>query len=94
MCYTLKQYENRIRKLDALEAQKAALESEIAALKAEIQTDMGDTEAIETDRFIIRWPVIVSNQFDSSAFKADHGELYEAYRRPKESRRFTYKLTV
>ena len=92
MCYTNKQYENRVKKLVELETAKKELEKEIEALKVDIQTDMGDTEHIETDRCKIHFPVIISTRFDSKAFRADHERLYRDYCKETTSRRFSYSV--
>lgn len=33
---------------------------------------------------------VVSNKFDGTAFKRDHADLYEAYKKPSTSMRFTF----
>ena len=50
MCYTNRQYDNRLQKLQAIKAEIAALEKERDALRDDIINDMtGDT--VETGRF-------------------------------------------
>ena len=48
-----------------------------------------NTEELTAGRFIIRWTSVVSNRFDSSAFKKVHGDLYKAFCKATSSRRFT-----
>ncbi len=90
MCYSKIQYDNRIKKLVSLEAQKKELEEQIAAIRADIQTDMGDNEKVETDRFKILWTVFSSVRLDSKALKADLPEIFDRYSRENTSRRFSY----
>lgn len=87
---TNKQYENRIKKLMALESEKAELENQIAELKEEIIDSMKD-EMVVTDNFIIRYQMIASKRFDSKSFKADHEKLYKAYQVDNNYMRFSYK---
>ena len=91
MCYSNRQIDNRIKKLQELEAQKKELEALISGLKEDIQADMGDDEIRQTDRFIIRYTTVKTSRFDSKAFKAEHAALYSQYTKETHSRRFTYK---
>lgn len=83
--------ENRVKKLKDLEAQIKELQEQADAVKAEIQAEMTqqDVEHLAAGVFLIRWTRVVSNRFDSKAFKAALPELYAQYTRPSESRRFS-----
>lgn len=50
MCYTMKQYENRLRKLDSIKAQLDALKREADAIRDDIINDMSG-DAVECDAF-------------------------------------------
>lgn len=50
MCYTIRQYENRLRKLDALKAEIERLKKEADAVRDDIINDMVD-EVIDNDTF-------------------------------------------
>lgn len=50
MCYTTKQYENRLRKLDALKAEIERLKKEADAVRDDIINDM-TSECIDNDIF-------------------------------------------
>ena len=76
----LKEYK---RLAEDLDTQIVALENDI---KAEMEAQ--NTDTLITRLFKVTWKTIVSQRFDSSAFKATHKELYEQYVRPSESRRF------
>jgi len=80
---------NRVQKLRALESQKAALEKQLAAVKAEIQEDMQDREEIKAGTFIVRWTRTTSYRFDTAAFKREHADLYNQFKKPTETRRFS-----
>lgn len=87
---TERQIENRIKKIEELEAQKKAIEEQISSLKAEVQEQMQDTEALETSHYIVRWTKVTSERFDSKSFKNNHAELFSEYVKSVESRRFSY----
>lgn len=91
MCMTNRQYDNRMKKLADLEAQKKELEEKIKVLQDEIKEDMGDLEEVETDNFIIRWTKTISNRFDTTTFKKEQKALYDQYLTSSESRRFSFK---
>ena len=80
---------NRAKKLKALEERKAIIESEIIKVRAEIQEEMQDAEELKAGNFLFRWTHIVSNRFDSSAFKKAMPELYKQYTTQTTSRRFS-----
>lgn len=94
MCMTNRQYDNRLRKLQDLEEQKKALEVQIRTLQDEIKRDMGDLEEVNTGKWIVRFTKVMSNRFDSAAFKKAHSRLYNEFCRSAESRRFSYKATA
>lgn len=91
MCYSNKQIDNRIQKLIDLESKRAEIESQIKAIEAELQTDMGDREEIATSKYRVTWKTIISNRFDSKAFKAAHEKLYGQFLKPSVSKRFQYR---
>lgn len=91
MCYTSKQIDNRIQKLIDLEAKRAEIESQIKAIEADLQTDMGDREEVATSHYKITWKTIISNRFDSKAFKVAHEKLYTQFLKPSTSKRFQYR---
>ena len=48
-----------------------------------------DTSEMTVGRFIVRWTEILSNRFDSTAFKKVMPDVYKAYTKQTTSRRFT-----
>lgn len=88
---TEKQIENRIKKLQIIEAQQKELEDQAEALKAEIKADMESKglDEMETKNFIIRWKEVISNRLDGKALKAALPEIYSQYCKASASRRFT-----
>lgn len=90
MCYTNRQFNNRIQKLQALEEQKKAIEEQIAAVKADITGDMGEDETIETDLFKIHFTKVIGSRFDTRRFKKEQADIYGRYQIQTETRRFSY----
>jgi predicted phage-related endonuclease len=77
--------------LSKWEALAAEAQAEAEAIRNTIKAEMQkrDTEELQAGRFIIRWTSVVSNRFDTSAFKKVHGDLYKAFCKATNSRRFT-----
>ena len=67
-------------------------EAELESLKKIAISRMEDRGTIElkSDEHKATYKEVVSNRFDSKAFKADHADMYEAYRRESSSMRFTF----
>lgn len=88
---TEKQIENRIKKLQIIEAKQKELAEQAESLKAEIKADMESKglDELETKNFIIRWKEVISNRLDGKALKAALPEIYSQYCKASASRRFT-----
>ncbi len=86
-----KEMESKIAKLQEWEALAEEAKAEAEALRDEIKAEMltRETEEMEAGRFIVRWTSVLSNRFDTSAFKKDHSEMYKQYTKQSASRRFS-----
>ena len=85
--------ENRLHKLQGLEAQMKTLEEQADAIRDELKADLeekGADEITTAHGLTVRWKEVVSSRFDSSAFKRAHEDLYNAFTKRTASRRFTY----
>lgn len=82
---------SKVEQLKELEALIREAEKEVEALKDEIKAEMymRDTEEMNVGRYVVRWTSVVSNRFDSTAFKKEMAELYGRYVKQTESRRFS-----
>lgn len=81
----------KVMELKELEQYEKEIQSEIESLKDEIKAEMdrrGEDEMV-VGVFTVRWKTISSRRFDSKSFKADYKELYAAYQKTTESKRFT-----
>ena len=82
------------QKIEALREWEAIMEEakeQAEAIRDEIKSEMlaRDVEELEAGAYIIRWTSVLSNRFDSTAFKKAYGELYKAFTKQSASRRFT-----
>ena len=82
---------SKVEQLKELEALIREAEKEVEALKDEIKAEMNkqNTEEMSIGRYVVRWTSVVSNRFDSTAFKKEMAEVYDRYVRQTESRRFS-----
>ena len=88
---TNKQLDNRVKKLQGIEAQMKELETQADAIRAELKAELeakGEDEH-DTGAFVIRWKEIISRRLDSKALKAALPDVFTAYSRESTSRRFT-----
>lgn len=87
---TEKMIENRVKKLQELEAQIEALEAAADAVREEIKADMSvrGLDELKTRHFVIRWKEVVSSRIDSKALKAELPAVYGRFCKATTCRRF------
>ena len=83
-----------ITKIEALNEWEALMEeakNEAEALRDAIKAEMleQNTEELEAGQYIVRWTSILSNRFDTTAFKKQHNDLYKEYTKQISSKRFS-----
>lgn len=83
--------ESKIKKMQEWEALAEEAKAEAEALRDEIKAEMmkRDTEELTAGRYILRWTTVLSNRFDSTAFKKVMPDVYKAYTKQTTSRRFS-----
>lgn len=88
---TERMIENRIKKLQEIEAQQKELEAQAEAIKAEIKADMESkgVDELKTKNFIVRWKEIITSRLDGKALKAALPDVYGQFVKDSTSRRFT-----
>ena len=81
----------KVELLNEYEAMIEELKTEAEAVRDSIKAEMmeRETEELIAGSYIIRWTSVLSNRFDSTAFKKVYGELYKAYTKQTASRRFS-----
>lgn len=72
---------------ELIEEAKANAEAVKDSIKAELL--MRNTEELEVNGKIIRWTSVLSNRFDTTAFKKSYGDLYKQFVKQVSSRRFS-----
>ena len=78
----------RLKEYEAIQAEAAA---EVEALKDQIKAEMNSrgVEELEAGQYIARFTTVMSNRFDSTAFKKVMPETYKAFTKQVTSRRFS-----
>ena len=86
-----------ISKIEALrewESLIANAQEEAEALRDSIKAEMEkrDLEELEAGAYIVRWTSVLSNRYDSSAFKKSYAGLYKSFTKQIASRRFSISV--
>ena len=81
----------KIEELNQWEALMEEAKNEAEALRDAIKAEMlqQDTEEMIIGTYIVRWTSVLSNRFDTTAFKKVMPDVYKAYTKQVASRRFT-----
>ena len=82
---------NKVKKLKALQEKAAELEKSMKELETAIKDEMTAREAeeLKSGDYTIKYKTIVSNKFDSKAFKTAYESLYNQYLKVTSTKRFT-----
>ena len=84
----------KIELLNKYEAMMEEMKSQADAIRNEIKAEMDahDLEEMIAGQYIIRYTSVLSNRFDSTAFKRVMPEIYKAYTKQVFSRRFPISM--
>ena len=82
---------SKIEALKDLESLIEEAKAEAEALRDEIKTEMlnRDTEELEAGQYIVRWTSVLTQRFNTTAFKKVMPEVYKEYTKQVSSRRFS-----
>ena len=82
---------SKIEQLMELDELIEEAKAEAEALKDEIKEEMmkQGKEEMEAGKYIVRWTSVLSQRFDSTAFKRALPEVYKSYIKQSASRRFS-----
>lgn len=82
---------SKIEALKELDSLIEEAKAEAETLRDEIKAEMlnRNTEEMEVGQYIVRWTSVLSNRFDSTAFKKVMPETYKAFTKQVTSRRFS-----
>ena len=83
----------QIESLRALEELIEEAKAEAETLRDTIKQEMlaQNVEELTAGQYIVRWTSVLSQRFDSTAFKKVMPEVYKAYTKQISSRRFTIR---
>ena len=81
----------KIELLNKYEAMMEELKAEADTIRNTIKAEMEarEVEELIAGQYIFRYTAVLSNRFDSTAFKKVMPEVYKAYTKQVSSRRFT-----
>lgn len=81
----------KIEYLRELEEYMDEIKTEADTIRDAIKAEMldRDIEELEAGQYIVRWTSVLSNRFDTLAFKKLYGDLYKAFTKQTTSRRFS-----
>ena len=81
----------KIELLNKYEAMMEELKAEADTIRNTIKAEMEarEVEELIAGQYIVRYTALLSNRFDSTAFKKVMPEIYKAYTKQVSSRRFT-----
>ncbi len=83
--------ESKIAKMQEYEALAEEAKAEAESIRDEIKAELTrrNTEEVTTGKYIIRWTSVLSQRFDSTAFKRAMPDVYKAFTKQISSRRFS-----
>lgn len=81
----------KVQQLKEMEELLEEVRAKAESIRDEIKQEMmvQDTEELEAGQYVIRWTSVLSNRFDTTAFKKVMPDVYKAYTKQVASRRFT-----
>ena len=81
----------KIELLNKYEAMVEEMKAQADTIRNEIKAEMEARELEEmiAGQYIVRYTAVLSNRFDTTAFKKVMPEIYKAYTKQVSSRRFT-----
>ena len=81
----------KIEALKELESLIEEAKAEAETLRDEIKAEMlnRDTEELEAGKYIVRWTSVLTQRFDTTAFKKVMPDVYQTYTKQVSSRRFS-----
>ena len=82
---------SKIEALKDLETLIEEAKAEAEELRDEIKAEMlsRNTEEMEAGQYIVRWTSVLTQRFDTTAFKKVMPEVYKEYTKQVSSRRFS-----
>lgn len=79
----------KAKKFLELDAEIKELKKQQDKIKKDIQTEMGESEELATEKFLIRWTSFTKSIFDTKMFKAERPDLFNIFSKQSNERRFS-----
>lgn len=88
---TAYQLREKIKQMKEYQRMAEEISEVLESLKEEIKQEMTErgTSELQAGEYVVRWTAYTASKFDSKAFKAENGDLYNRYLRQAETRRFS-----
>lgn len=82
---------SKIEALKELESLIEEAKAEAETLRDEIKSEMlnRNTEEMEAGQYIVRWTSVLSQRFDTAAFKKVMPDVYKSFTKQVSSKRFS-----
>ena len=82
---------SKIEALKELESLIEEAKAEAETLRDEIKSEMlnRNTEEMEAGQYIVRWTSVLSQRFDTTAFKKVKPDVYKSFTKQVSSKRFS-----
>ena len=80
----------KVKELRELRNMEAEVKSAITAIEDSLKAEMlaKNTDVLSGKDYTITWKTVITNRFDSAAFKLTHADLFAHFSRSSTSRRF------
>ena len=80
----------KVKELRELRDMEAEVKSAIAVIEDSLKAEMlaKNTEVLAGTDYRVTWKTVVTNRFDSAAFKLTHADLFAQFSRSTTTRRF------
>ena len=80
----------KVKELRELRDMEAEVKSAIAVIEDSLKAEMlaKNTEVLAGTDYRVTWKTVVTNRFDSAAFKLPHADLFAQFSRSTTTRRF------
>lgn len=80
----------KIRRMKRLQAKASELDAEIKAIQNELKAELtaNNVDEMTAGAFKFSYKEVISNRFDTTAFKKTYSELYKQFTKQTTSRRF------
>lgn len=86
-----KDLQAKVKELKELKIMASELAEEITSIEDELKAEMlaRGTEELITGEYKLRYKLVESTRFDTTAFKKAHADIYSLFTKQTSTRRFT-----